>query len=99
MSMPNIPDITSKIDITLEDSVNLLLTSIAKEEISLSKLMDAEKDKISFVLHEYQNNDANIESIIDINESVNKTIKNLIKMQMLLQFKLDSVKKLMLKTK
>ena len=40
MSMPKIPNITPRINITLEDSVNLLLTSIAMEEISLSKFMD-----------------------------------------------------------
>ena len=94
MSMPKIPDITPRIDITLEDSVNLLLSSIALEEISLSKLMDAEKKKISFVLCDCQNNKANVEDVLDINESVNNTIKNLIKMQMLLQFKLEDVKKL-----
>lgn len=94
MSMPNIPDITPEINITLEGAVNLLLKSIAEEEISMSKLMEAEKDKILYVLNEYKNNKAEAGDILAINDSVDKTIKDLIKMQMLLQFKLDSVKNL-----
>ena len=94
MSMPNIPDITPKINITFEDSVNLLLHSIAEEEISLSKLIDAEKDKILFVSHKYKNNEADICDLLSVNDSVDKTITDIIKLQMLLQFKLDSVKNL-----
>ena len=41
MSFPTIPDITPDIDIDFCDAVNLLLSSIALEEISLSRLMDA----------------------------------------------------------
>ena len=40
MSFPNIPDIDPYINITFEDAVNLLLTSIAMEEMSLSRLME-----------------------------------------------------------
>ena len=94
MSMPNIPDIKPEINITLEDSVNLLLTSIAEEELSLAGLMDAEKNKVSSVLKKFNCNQAEIGDILSVNESVNQTVINLIKMQMLLQFKLDSVKKL-----
>jgi len=94
MSMPTIPDITPKIDITLEDSINLLLSSIAMEENSLSRLMDAERDKILFVLDTCKNKESTVKDALDINESVNDTIKTLIKMQMLLQFKLENVSKL-----
>ena len=95
MSMLNIPDIKPDINITLEDSVNLLLTSIAEEEISLSKLMNAEKDKILYILDKYKNNAADVGDILAVNSSVDKTIIDLIKMQMLLQFKLENVKELM----
>jgi len=94
MSMPNIPDIIPEINITLEDAVNLLLKSIAEEEISLSKLMDAEKNKILCILNKYKCNEAEIGDLLSVNNSVDKTIIHLIKMQMLLQFKLDSVKEL-----
>lgn len=91
MSFPNIPDITPEISITFEDSINLLLSSIALEEISLSKLMDAEKDKILYVLKECKHKDSALKDAIDINKSVDDTMKTLIKMQMLLQFKLENV--------
>ena len=95
MSMPNIPDIKPEIDITFQDAINLLLTSIAKEEISLSKLIDAETNKLSFILNKCEKNEANIQDILKVNDSINKTIVNLSKMQMLLQFKLENVEKLM----
>jgi hypothetical protein len=96
MLMPNIPDIKPEINIniTMEDAVNLLLKSIAEEEISLSKLMDAEKEKILYILNKHKCNEIAVGDVLSVNNSVNKTIINLIKMQMLLQFKLDSVKEL-----
>lgn len=96
MSFPNIPDINPKINITFEDSINLLLTSIAMEEISLSKLMDAETQKISCVLGDCMHNHCDHGSVlhdaVEINKSVDGTIKDMIKLQMLLQFKLDNIK-------
>lgn len=92
MSFPNIPDITPSIDLTLEDSINLLLHSVALEEISLSKLMDAETSKILCVLKDCEHKDSILQDAIKINESVDKTIKNMIKLQMLLQFKLENIK-------
>ena len=38
MSMPTIPDIKPKIEITLEETIKLLLASIALEELSLAIL-------------------------------------------------------------
>lgn len=94
MSFPKIPDITPKINITFDDSINLLLTSIALEEISLSDLMDAEKSKILCVLKDCKHRDSIVEDSIAINKSVNETIQNMIKLQMLLQFKLEHVKEM-----
>lgn len=94
MSMPNIPDICPNIDISFEDSVNSLLTSIAMEEISLSKLMDAETQKIKYVLEKHKCISGNLEDVISVNNSVNATIINMSKMQMLLHWKLENVERL-----
>lgn len=94
MSLPNIPDIQPKIDITLEDAINLLLASIALEEISLSNLIDAETSKINHVLFDCEHNKSVLQNAIAINNSVDDTIKNIIKLQMLLQFKLEKVQEL-----
>ena len=94
MSFPNIPDINPDIDITLEDSINLLLMSVALEEISLSELISAETKKLESVLKQGKNKNIPFESILEINKSIDNTLKNIIKLQMLLQFKLDNVKEL-----
>lgn len=95
MSMPNIPDITPDIDISTEEAINLLLTSIAMEEISLAKIMEAESEKIKYVLQEYKHKRKNINDIVMVNDSVNSTIINISKLQMLLQWKLENIKQIM----
>lgn len=95
MSFPKIPDIDPYISITFEDAINLLLTSIALEEVSLSKLIDAETNKILCVLNHCKCKDSALQDAIAINKSVDDTIKNIIKLQMLLQFKLENVRELL----
>jgi len=95
MSLPNIPDIDPKINLTFEDVINLLLASIAMEEISLSKLLEAEKDKILCVVNKCKGKGSTLHEAKEINKSVADLIKNMIKLQMLLQFKLDSIKEIL----
>lgn len=99
MSFPNIPDINPDINITFDDAINLLLTSIAMEEISLSKMLDAETEKILYVLENSVDcdgeNDYSLQDVVAVNKSVNDTIKNMIKLQMLLQFKLENIKEIL----
>lgn len=108
MSFPNIPDINPYINIKFEDAINLLLTSVAMEEVSLSKLMDAETDKIKCIIDDYKHKstkcnhydhkDSTLQDVIEVNKSVDDTIKNMIKLQMLLQFKLENIEQLVSKT-
>ncbi|MEG0777932.1 MAG: hypothetical protein RSG55_03715 [Oscillospiraceae bacterium] len=100
MSFPNIPDINPYIGITFDDAINLLLTSIAMEEISLSKLMDAETSKILCVLETCGRQSCGqsnclLGGALEINKSVDETIKDIIKLQMLLQFKLKDIKEIL----
>lgn len=46
MSLPNIPDIAPEISLNRCESINLLLSSIALEEIGLSHIINAEGEKI-----------------------------------------------------
>ncbi|MCX7745938.1 MAG: hypothetical protein N2645_03460 [Clostridia bacterium] len=89
MSFPNIPDIHPEIDIEREDVCNLLLLSIALEEISLSELIDAEVEKIKFAIGD--NPDTTNKEILEINRSVHRIMMDVIKLEMLLQFKLEEV--------
>ncbi len=84
-----------KEDIKLEDALNLLITSIALEKESLSRMLDAETKKILYFLDECRYQNLSVQDIKDLNQSVNKTIMNMIKLQMMLQFNLDNIMQLL----
>lgn len=89
MSFPNIPDINPNITIDREDVINLLLASIAFEELGLAHMINAEAEKIQFVLA--ADPPPTMQDIITINRSVERTLRSVIKKEMLLQFKLEDV--------
>jgi len=85
MSLPNVPDIQPKITIKREEAVNLLLVSIALEEIGLSHILNAEGEKIQEVLKHHPS----VSDLLAVNKSVERTLRDVIKTQILLQFKLE----------
>jgi len=94
MSFPNIPDISPEIKIDNQQAVNLILASIALEEISLSHIINAEAEKIQYVLGTLEGaanaeKPPTIEDLLAINHSVDKTLKTIIMKQMLLEYKLE----------
>ncbi len=94
MSFPNIPEVDASINIILEDSVNLLLASIAFEELGLAHIINAEAEKIQYVLGTLEDQEPpatppTIDDLLEINRSVDLTLRNVIKNQILLQFKLE----------
>ncbi|OEH84492.1 hypothetical protein BHU72_09810 [Desulfuribacillus stibiiarsenatis] len=94
MSFPNIPDLKPEIDISREQVVNLLLSSIAFEELALAHIVNAEAEKIQSVLGTIKGQtvkNPKVEDLLAINKSVEKTLRNVIKKEMLLQFKLEDV--------
>lgn len=95
MSMPNIPDVNANINLNSDDVINLLFASIAFEELGQSHLINAEGEKIQYVLGTLENlkplEPATIEDLQKINTSVKQMVRNIIKNQMLLQFKLEDV--------
>lgn len=54
MSQANIPNITPTITITTIDAVNLLLASIALEEIGLAHIINAEAEKFNTLWEPYR---------------------------------------------
>lgn len=88
MSLPNIPNITPEISLDKCDTINLLLSSIALEEIGLSHILNAEGEKLQFFLDK---NPCNLDDLLTMNNSVNKTLKTIVKSQMLLTLKLEDV--------
>lgn len=93
MSYPNIPDVKPKIEICREDVKNLLLASIAFEELGLAHIINSEAEKIQYVLgtlpgHTHPGQPT-MEDLEKIDRSVDHMLRTVIKKEMLLEFKLD----------
>ncbi|PYZ93507.1 hypothetical protein CR194_10075 [Salipaludibacillus keqinensis] len=88
MGMPEIPDFSPHINIDRKDAINLLLTSIALEELSLAHIMNAEGEKLQKVIND---GDSTFDDLMEANSSVERMLRNVIKKEMLLQFKLEDV--------
>lgn len=92
MSLPKVPNITPTITVTTKDAFNLLLISIALEEIGLSHLINAEAEKIQFVLGTLPGSHAGtIQEVLLINHDVRATLGEIIMKEMLLLQKLNTI--------
>ena len=95
MSFPNIPDIIPSIELSKHQAINLLLASIAFEELGLAHIINSEAEKIQFVLGtlgcQVSHRPPTFEELLLVNRTVEKTLRAVIKSQMLLQFKLEDV--------
>lgn len=95
MSFPNIPDVTPDININRNSVINLLLASIAFEELGLSHIVNSEAEKIQYVVGTLDGQippePVTITDLLQINSSVSRTLRNIVKKQMLLQFKLEDI--------
>lgn len=95
MSFPNVPDINPNINLTREQVINLLLASIALEELGLAHIINAEGEKIQYVIGtldgQAPQEPPTIDELLRINRSVERTLRSVIKNQMLLQFKLEDI--------
>ncbi|OAB35637.1 hypothetical protein PMSD_13050 [Paenibacillus macquariensis subsp. defensor] len=87
------PNITPEITVTRDDAINLLLSSIALEELGLSHVLNAEAEKIQYALGTLPglSGPASISDILAINASVRNTMNVVMKKEMLLGAKLDTI--------
>ncbi len=92
MSMPNIPNINPDINLSFSETINLLLASIAFEELGLSHILNAEGEKLQAGICLAKCFD----DLVILNQNVTKTLRAVIKNQMLLQFKLEDTIDLLL---
>jgi hypothetical protein len=90
MGVPTVPVIPP---ITTVTAANLLLTSIAFEELGLAHIINAEGEKIQFALGTLGGTAIarTITDLVTIDASVSTTLRNVIKKEILLQFKLEDV--------
>lgn len=89
MGMPNIPDISPTINLRDNDVINLLLASIALEEFSLAAIMNAEAEKIQELLG--SRNCPSLQDMITLDKSVERILRDVIKKEILLEFKFENV--------
>ncbi len=91
MSMPNIPNMNPSITVTRDDAVNMILSSIGMEELSLAHIVNAEAEKIQFALGTLDTADgaASLEDIMAVNASAKRMLRDVIKNQMLIGMKME----------
>lgn len=94
MSMPTFPSPVNPI--CREDAINYILTSIAMEELGLSHIINAEGEKIQYVLGTLPGvtgPDATLEEILKTNDSVKGILDSVMENQLLLKAKMQSALK------
>ncbi|WP_421155730.1 hypothetical protein [Peribacillus simplex] len=97
LSFPNIPNITPTISVTVEQTIPLLLSSIALEELALAHIINAEAEKLQFVLGTLPTGTAlspavvSLAELLAVDSSVQRTLRDVIKKEMLLEFKFENV--------
>jgi len=79
--MPEFPKLDN---LTLEQSINSILASIAMEEAALSHILNAEGEKIQYVLA----NCADTDDVIKTNESVKALVDSISDLQLTLKSKM-----------
>ncbi len=90
MSMPTFPQIDPPL--TRENSLNEIISSIAAEELSLSHILNAEGEKLQYVLGTLPGiaEAAALDEVMQVNQSVQETLSNVMEQQMMLTSKLTS---------
>ena len=90
MSLPQFPMNPS--DMTRDDAVNQILSSIAMEELGLSHIINAEGEKLQYVLGTLSGTSgpgATVQDVLDVNASVQKMMQTAAQSQMFLSNKMS----------
>nr|WP_205829180.1 collagen-like protein [Bacillus velezensis] len=94
VSQPNLPNITPVVTLSRDDTINLLLSSIAMEELGMAHILNADGEKIQYALGTIPGltgPPSSLADILNLNESVRDTLDSLMKQELLLGSKLDSI--------
>ncbi|MCR8656723.1 hypothetical protein [Paenibacillus endoradicis] len=90
MSQANIPNITPDISVTKEQSLHLLLSSVALNELAFSHLINAEAEKLqAFVAFAQEASCLETRDFLQINKAVSTFIEDLTMGQWINLKKLD----------
>lgn len=90
MSQANIPNVTPNITVTKEESIRLLLSSVAMNELAFSHLLNAEAEKLqAFVAYTRESECIQINDFLEMNKSITHFIEDIAMGQWLSLKKLD----------
>jgi hypothetical protein len=104
LSFPTIPNITPTISVTVGQTIPLLLASIALEELALAHIINAEAEKLHFVLGTLDTGTTlsppvvTLSNLLAVDSSVQRTLRDVIKKEMLLEFKFENILDLLTST-
>lgn len=89
MSMPVFP--TPDPQLTREQALTMILSSIAIEELALSHIINAEGEKLQHVLKLSKQGQATVQEVLAVNKSVSDTLEKVSENQLLLKNKMEKV--------
>ncbi|MFC5702968.1 hypothetical protein ACFPVX_16895 [Cohnella faecalis] len=90
MSQPSIPNITPLISISKDQTISLLLSSIAMDELALSHLINAEAEEMqAFVHHVGRKHHVHCREFIQFNDSVSQFMEGITMKQWIALKRLD----------
>ena len=91
MSMPSFPP--NGADMTREDALTMIVASIAMEELALSHILNAEGEKLQYILGTLPGTKpcAGPQEVLEVNRSVTTLLEAVTQNQMLLKSKLERV--------
>lgn len=90
MSMPEFPEPNP--DFSQEQALTMILSSIALEELSLSHIINAEGEKIQYILkNTCCQSPADTKDILAVNKSVKELLDSVLQNQIILKNKMDKV--------
>ena len=91
MSMPKFS--IEQANLSRENVINQILSSIAMEDLAISNILDAEGEKLKFVLGTLEGitptETATIEQVLETNNSIQKLLKTTTKKQRILKAKMS----------
>lgn len=90
MSLPTFPPVDPSM--TTCDSLNMILASIAMEELSLSHIINAEGEKLQYILGTLEGSPCrktSVEEILAVNKSIKSLMDSVMQNQVILKGKMD----------
>lgn len=92
MSMPDFPD--NCLNISRQQSFNMIIASIAMEELALSHIMNAEGEKLQYVLGTLPGTSplcSSTSEVLEVNKSITKLLDSVAQNQLMLKSKLERI--------